>query len=260
MRKFIKVLSVVTTLVSLSSFLLLFQSCQEEDYLHIKSESCFVKLNHGDYHKIQAESLSNIAYQSENEYVAKMNDNYGTIRANYVGSTRIKLTNESGIENYVNVDVLPESKLYPEPNISFGDTKYNVKSKLGTPDQENTTAFFYTDYSEKAPYLLVMFEYGQVSSYAVLVPYWYSSELVDVFLEERYKLVDYTDVSNGYYGMFGTYINALNISESTKAVSVSIYNDNYTDYYYMVAYLRNPNSRTTDYNNLFKMTLSTMLK
>lgn len=256
MRKFIKVLSVVTTLVSLSSFLLLFQSCQEEDYLHIKSESCFVKLNHGDYHKIQAESLSNIAYQSENEYVAKMSDNYGTIRANYVGSTRIKLTNESGIENYVNVDVLPESKLYPEPNISFGDTKYNVKSKLGTPDQEKTDAFLYTDYSTNAPYLLVTFEYGQVSSYAVLVNGYKYSELTNRFLAERYKYM-------GYIDNIRTYIDALTLSEAEKIIAVGLYEDanyNYYEQLYLVGYLDNNNTRNSASINCLKTTLSTMLK
>ena len=254
MRKFIKVFTVVTRFLSLSLLLLLFQSCQEEDYLHIKNETS-VKLKHNETHKIQAESLSSITYQSENLYIANV-DNYGYVRANYIGSTSIRLYNESGIENYVKVNVIPKSNLYPEPNISFGDTKYNVKSKLGVPDQEKTDAFLYTDYSTNAPYLLVTFEYGQVSSYAVLVNDYLYPELTNRFLAERYKYM-------GYIDNIRTYIDALTLSEAKKTIAVGLYEDanyNYYEQFYLVGYLDNNNTRSSIDTNCLKTALSTMFK
>lgn len=245
------------TLLLSSCFLLLFQSCQEEDYLEIKNGTS-IKLNHNDYYTIKAESLTRIDYSIEDEYVARKHNYYKdpTICANYVGSTRIILHNESGIEKYVNVKVVPESNLYTEPNISFGDTKYDVKNKLGIPDQEKTNAFFYTDYSYNAPYLLVTFEYGQVSSYAVLVRYEEQYELTERFLAERYKYM-------GYIDNIRTYIDALTLSEAKKTIAVGLYEDanyNYYEQFYLVGYLDNNNTRNSIDINSLKTTLSTMLK
>lgn len=202
-------------------------SCKR-DYLNVKNGS-YVRLYHDETHQIDAEAESIITYSSNDNYHAEVNAQ-GLVTANYVGKANVTLTNENGDVANVEIDVIPVSNMFPEPNISLGESENSILSKYGVPDFVDEDYYFYADYSAKAPYLLVMFENEKVVAYSVLVDT-DSSDIEELvtYVDERYKYIE-SDEDYLYY------INALSISEATMAVGVgfTIFDN---DVYAMLAYI-----------------------
>lgn len=191
-------------------------------------------MHHGDTYQITAQCDDAISYTSNNEYHASVT-NQGLITANYVGNTTIKLSSNEDTKTF-NVTVAAESNLYPEPNISFGESKSSVISKLGTPDTSTETGIGYTSYSLNAPKLAILFDENNcVKSYGILVYSSFTSQL-STFLTERYVYV-------GYANDIFMYMNGLTISSATIIVGLELYNTNY----WMAVYV--PNSSKSEINH-----------
>ena len=199
-----------------------FMGCKKEKLITLSITS--TTLHHGETYQISAQCENPITYSSANEYYAKVSAE-GLVTAQYVGNTTIKLHSEEDDRTFT-VIVAPESNLYPEPNIRFGETKNSVISKLGTPDATTDSGIGYNDYSPNAPMLLVMLDDNDcVDDYAVIVETAHSSEL-STFLSERYKFIGYSD------GLFG-YMNGLTTESATMLIGSKLYNTSYWITLYM---------------------------
>ena len=209
-------------------------SC-ESDYLNVKN-GLSVRLYHEESHQIDAESKSIISYRSDKDYHATVNEQ-GLVTANYVGKTNVVLTNESGDVANVEVDVIPVSNLYPEPNLSFGETEYSVFSKYGMPDVVDDDYYFYADYSPNAPFMLVSFDDGMVDTYSVLVNASTNVEELETFLDERYKYLFSTE-ENIFY------MNALSVLDATMSVGVGVMTFGY-EVYILVVYMDGETYKST---------------
>lgn len=198
-----------------------FMSCNKEKLITLSTTS--KTLHHGETYQISAECQNPIAYSSANEYHAKVSSS-GFVTAQYVGSTRITLRSEDDTKSFT-VTVSPKSNLYSLPNISFGETRNSVVSKLGTPDNTTNGAIAYNNYSSAAQILMVLFDdYDKVEAYGIVVKSSYTTELGD-YLGERYDFV-------GYSNEIFMYRNALTNEKATMLVAMELYNINY----WLVAY------------------------
>lgn len=213
--------------------LMMFASCDKEHYITLSQSS--TTMYHGQTQQVPAQCKDPINYSSNNEYVAIVSPS-GMITAQYVGQAVIRLTSTNDNKTY-NVKVAPKYNLYPEPNITFGETKSSVISKYGNPDGQTSNTIVYSNYSTKALYLIVSFDANnRVKYYGVVVSKDYTTELSN-FLSERYKYVSYSD---GVY----LYMNALTTGAATMAVSYgtfSGYNNSW-----LVAYMSSP-SKESDF-------------
>ena len=198
-----------------------FMGCKKEKLITITTTS--TTLHYGETYQISAECENPITYSSANEYHAKVSSS-GLVTANYVGSTTITLQSEEDTKIF-SVTVSPKSNLYTEPNISFGESKNSVISKLGTPDATTEGGIAYNDYSSAAQMLLILFDdYDKVEGYGVMVKSGYTTELGD-FLKERYDFVGYSDE-------IFVYRNALTNDKTTMIIGMQLYSISY----WMVVY------------------------
>ena len=214
MRKLLIVLMAILTISVMG--------CKKEKLITLSTTS--TTLHKGETYWISAKCDNPITYSSANEYYATVSA-FGTITANYVGQTTIRLKSEDDNRSF-SVTIAPRSNLYPKPNITFGETKDSVISKYGTPITTNSGNIRYDNYSTNAPFLVVLLDNnGCVSAYGVAVKSAYTSELAD-FLGERYEMI-------GYDGDVFYYRNGLSASTSTMAVVLQLQNVNY----WLVAYM-----------------------
>lgn len=200
---------------------IVFVSCNKEKLITLSNTT--TTLHHGDTYQISAQCENPITYSSANEYHAKVS-NTGLVTAQYVGRTTISLNSEDDNKSFT-VIVSPTSNLYQEPNISFGDTRSTVISRLGTPDATMDNSIAYNDYSNAAQMLIVTFKNDRVDYYGVVVKSAYSSELA-TFLGERYDFIGYSD------DIF-LYRNGLTENTTTMYVGMTLYNLNYWMLLYM---------------------------
>ncbi len=218
-----------------------FTGCKKEKLITLPMTS--TTLHHGETYQIAAECENPITYSSANEYHAKVSSS-GLVTAKFVGNTIVTLQSEEDTKTF-SVTVSPMSNLYAEPNISFGETKNSVISKLGTPDATTDDGLGYNNYSSAAQMLLVLLdEHDKVKGYGVIVKSSYTSELSD-FLGERY---DYVGYSNEIF----VYRNALTNAETTMVVGMQLYNVNY----WMVVYApydSKDNLNIASFDELMKM-------
>ena len=116
-------------------------SCKSE-HIQIKNGNV-LNLNQNATHQIDAESRSVISYCSDNDFYAEVTED-GFIKANYVGYTRIHLSNE--IEDVsIDVNVVPLNNYYPEPDICLGESRDSVNAKYaleGTWPIQNDTILY----------------------------------------------------------------------------------------------------------------------
>lgn len=215
-----------------------FTGCKKEKLITLSPTS--TTLHHGETYQISAQCDNPITYSSANEYHAKVSSS-GKITAQYVGKTTIRLSSEDDNRVFT-VTVSPQSNLYPEPNIRFGEEKSSVVSKYGTPNSTNNGSIGYNNYSINAPILLVLLDDNDcVTSYGVGVKSAYTTELAD-FLGERYDVIGYDD--DVFY-----YRNGLNASTSTMAIALTLQNVNY----WLVAYLPYDSRGDIDKNAIYSL-------
>ena len=206
--------------------------CKKEITITPSSElPLTVTLHHGETYTIPATCNGSITYSSENSYVAEVNSS-GVVTANYVGSTTIKLGSKDDNKE-ITVVVEPKSKLYPDPNISIGESKQSIFDRFGEPGVDLGIGIGYGEYSTKAPQLIVLFDDNKcVESYYVMVKEGYSRE-IEPFLSERYKSI-----------LGSMYINALELNKATMVVLPSLYENDSS--YWQVQYTTNPSNSKND--------------
>jgi hypothetical protein len=221
MKKLVFILAVVALVLTGCS------KDEEPDVISLKvSEKT---LYHDDEYQIEATSKGAITYAVENEYHAKVSET-GLVTAKFVGETNILLSNGEDSKTF-KVIVKPQSNLYSEPDVKFGDSKSSIIAKFGTPETESGNSILYDDYSNSAPIVMFSFDSSnKLTSYAVMVKSMYSSILAD-FLLERYLAVSEND------GLF-MFINGLNTNTATMAIGLQLYNTSY----WMVMYIPNNSS------------------
>jgi hypothetical protein len=154
-----------------------FLSCQSEE----KGPN-LIKTNYTLYSdattQIEGSGLSDVVWDSDNEFVATAEDD--ELTSFLVGSATIK----SGGSTML-VTVKPRYTLYTEPYMLWGYTKSQIIAKCGTPKSETDDALLYETGNSYVPYALYLFENSRLTSCGVVAQVSVASNLVD-FLGERY--------------------------------------------------------------------------
>lgn len=191
-------------------------SCDKEKEDLILLNETVIILNFGDEYQIEAMSISEITYSSENEYHAIVSED-GLVSARFVGETNIVLSNNEDAKT-IKIVVEPVYNLYPDPDFDFGTSRASLIAKYGTPDIENESGIGYINYSSKAPKLAYNFDDNDNLKIAgVLVKTAYSSSLAS-FLVERYKVLD---VDNSLF------INGLTIDDASMTIGMELFDLSY---------------------------------
>jgi hypothetical protein len=211
----------------------MFAGCSKEDDPDVISLKVSEKtLYFEDEYQIEATSKATINYTVENEYHAEVSET-GLVTARFVGETNVLLSNGEDTKNF-KVIVKPKSNLYPEPDVTFGDSKSSIVAKFGTPDSETSSGILYADYSNTAPILMFIFDSSnKMTSYGILVKSLYASSLVDI-IAERYLFI--TESDDMYI-----FVNGLTPEKVTMIVGMGVYSSSYI----LVSYSKNTSTATT---------------
>ena len=136
---------------------------------------------------IEGENISNVEWDSENEFVATVED--GVITGQFVGETIV--TSGAGNLSF-SVEVRPQYHIYDDPYMKWGASKAAVMAKLGAPYSEGKDNLAYMTTNTNAPLVIYMFENDRLVSCGVACKTAYR---LSYFLMERYVPVD-VDVDN----------------------------------------------------------------
>lgn len=182
-----KVFSLMLPLATLFTLTACGGSDDEPDGTKLSQSS--YTMYHEDTQEIKGSNLSDILWNSENEFVATVKNN--VITGQFVGETAVK----SATKNLsFTVEVKPRYNTYQEPYLDWGASKSAIKAKCGTPKSEGTNSLLYETTNSNAPMVIYMFENGKMSSCGVVCKISTAYELGD-FLVERYVPVE-VDVDN----------------------------------------------------------------
>ena len=104
-------------------------------------------------------------YTSDNEYHAIVSNN-GLVKARYVGTTTINISNSSEIK-HLKVNVVPRHDSFSLPDINFGDSRETVIRIMGEPDYIQSSGKVYGYYFDGycPEWIEVRFEEDKVSEY-----------------------------------------------------------------------------------------------
>ena len=149
-----KKIFIIMVILLPSVFIECSKSDEEQDLILLNTSE--VTLYQNDERKIDASSKAEITYLSENEYHATVS-NVGVLKGRFVGETKINLKNSTDSKD-IKVTVAPRHNLYPEPNVTFGELKSSIISKLGNPQTDTSSGISYTNYSANAPILMFIFD------------------------------------------------------------------------------------------------------
>lgn len=136
-------------------------------------------LYHNDTQALEGTNLNQLAWESDNEFVATVKDN--TVIGHYVGKAIVK----SNMYYSLSVEVKSKYNTYEEPYIGWGASKAMIKARYGTPESENENSLAYTTSNTNAPIMIFAFEDDKMSSCGVVCKTSIADELGD-FLTERY--------------------------------------------------------------------------
>ena len=169
-----------------------------------------ISLYKDDEYAIQASSETPLIYTSDNEYHAIVSNN-GLVKARYVGTTTINISNSSEIR-HLKVTVVPRHDSFSLPNINFGDTSETVIRIMGEPDYIQSSGKVYGYYFDGycPEWIEVRFEEDKVSEYELGFMLNYEEEAKG-YVSERFKY-QYTHLTTDYY------INALETVDATMLV------------------------------------------
>lgn len=138
---------------------------------------------------IEGENISKVEWDSENEFVATVEN--GIITGQFVGETTVK----SGAGNLsFSVVVKPQYHIYDEPYMEWGASKAAVRAKLGAPYSEDTGNLVYRTTNSNAPLVIYLFENDRLVSCGVACSK-STAYTLSYFLVERYVPVR-VDVDN----------------------------------------------------------------
>lgn len=181
MKKVFYLMLLCVTIVCLSS-------CSKDDDAEFAVNTLSYTIKPNKTTKIDGIGLSNISWNSSNEFVATaVNEK---ITSGYVGDCTLQYGNV-----VLSVNVKPEHNLYTEPKLSWGASLSKIKAGNGTPYYSSNSLLIYKSGNSAAPYNVYMFESGYLSSIGVIVNMSYYQTLIK-FLTERYMV---TDVSSSSY-------------------------------------------------------------
>lgn len=169
-----------------------------------------ISLYKDDEYAIQAISETPLTYTSDNEYHAIVSNN-GLVKARYVGTTTINISNSSEIK-HLKVNVVPRHDSFSLPNINFGDSRETVIRIMGEPDYIQSSGKVYGYYFDGycPEWIEVRFEEDKVSEYELGFMLNYEEEAKG-YVSERFKY-QYTHLTTDYY------INALETVDATMLV------------------------------------------
>lgn len=124
----------IKKLVWILSIVFIMTACgDDEDFISLNTPD-EITLEKGEQYQIKASSESAIRYGSIDEYHATVDDN-GLITANFVGTTMIRLKNDSE-EKYITVGVVPRNTMLVEPyHESFWTQKTEIVKMNGSTYQ-----------------------------------------------------------------------------------------------------------------------------
>lgn len=158
--------------------------CSKDDGDNARLSNKSYSLYHEDTQLIEGTDISDLTWDSENEFVATVEGN--SVTGQFVGKTIVRST--TGNLSF-SVEVKPRYNLYDEPCLDFGASKEEIKAKLGTPESEDATTLTYKTGNPQAPLALYMFENGHMRICGVLCPLSVADTIVD-FLTERFLVVN----------------------------------------------------------------------
>lgn len=184
----LKTKTIMKKIILIAIALLSLSSCSKKG---ITMEVTEATLHHGDTYQIEAESKSPITYASADNYHAGVTD-AGLVTAMFVGETDIQLQNDEE-EKFFHVTVEPKYHLYPEPDITFGESTTSVIAKYGDPDKDTGEAMLFKNYFLGGFNLLVTYSGNNlVTGYGVTIPLIFTDMILD-FFDERYFFVGIED-------------------------------------------------------------------
>lgn len=178
----------VFSLMLLFATLLTFMSCGDEPD-NTKLSKTDYSMFHGDTQVIEGVNLTDIVWDSENEFVATVGKN--AISGQYVGKTTVRSVAK---KLAFTVEVKPVYNIYEEPCLRWGASRAYIKAKYGTPQSEDFNSVIYKTANPNAPIMIFMFENDMLSSSGVVCKVSAASQLAD-FLLERYVPVE-VDINN----------------------------------------------------------------
>lgn len=217
---------ILTLAVCLLSFL--FTSCDLGGNITIYSDT-YIKLYSGETSQIDAESTTDLTYESEDEFVASVSKS-GRITGERVGQTTILVMDDWGSKK-ITVEVKPYYNLYEEPLCDKYLTRSDVINAYGQPTSETDDGLRYESTGKEVSAFLFLFdEYGDFLS-SVVVVYDDAEDELDEFIEERYWFYkSYSDAGTTVYG----YLDALDRYSADLFVGLS-----YSSYYCYATYIPN---------------------
>lgn len=138
---------------------------------------------HGNTEYIEGINVSGLIWNSENEFVATVDNDL--IKGQFVGKTTVRST--TGNLSFI-VEVNARHHLYEEPLLDFGASKEEIKAKRGKPKSEDATSLLYETGNVNVPYELYVFQNGGLYTCGVVCKLTIASTLAE-FLTERYLTV-----------------------------------------------------------------------
>lgn len=171
----------IFSLMLLLATIFTFTSCggDDEEPDNTKLSKTSYALYHEETQGIEGTNISDLAWNSENEFVATVKS--GVITGRYVGKTVVETTKNLSFT----VEVKPRYHTYEEPSLEWGASKATIKAKYGTPYSENATGLIYKTTNSNAPMMTFIFENNKMSNCGVVCKISIASQLAD-FLLERY--------------------------------------------------------------------------
>lgn len=175
----------VFSLMLLLATVFMFTSCGDDDDNpdDIKLTKTHYTLYHEETQQIEGTNVSDIAWDSENEFVATVKN--GIITGQFVGKTNVNSTKSLSFT----AEVKPRYNTYEEPSLEWGASKAAIKAKYGTPYSETSTGLIYKTSNANAPMMLFIFNNNKMSNCGVVCTLSAANTLAD-FLTERYLVVD----------------------------------------------------------------------
>lgn len=173
----------VFSLMLLLATMFTFTACSSDD----DDETDSTKLSKTAYtmyaegtQNIEGTNVSNIVWDSDNEFVATVKNN--VITGQYVGKTTVKSTTKNLL---FTVEVMPKYRTYEEPCLEWGISKASIKAKYGTPTKETSDGLIYQTSNTDVPYMTFVFENDKLYVSGVICKTSIASQLAE-FLTERY--------------------------------------------------------------------------
>ena len=174
MKKILSVMLLCTLLLSCSK--------DEKEKLMINSTS--VSLHSGDTHFITTSNGTNVTFESQNPYIALVNETTGEVTAMTIGTTIIDVYSDQGNAK-VEVTVNKQYNTFTEPCKDFTKTRSQIISMYGEPDSETDSgiAYAYDDNVHIAD--MYIFKNNKIQSSTAIINQDYAIETMK-FLLERY--------------------------------------------------------------------------